>query len=53
MASTALTTEGMAEAVGSGGRAKLGVIHICDENGEELPVGAEGEVFFENGHQFE
>jgi fatty-acyl-CoA synthase len=38
---------------GSVGRAKLGVIHICDETGEELPIGAEGEIFFENGHQFE
>ena len=38
---------------GSVGRAKMGVIHICDENGQELPVGKEGEVYFENGHQFE
>lgn len=37
---------------GSVGRAKLGVIHICDERGEELPAGAEGEVYFENGHRF-
>lgn len=37
---------------GSVGRAKLGVLHICDENGAELPAGAEGEVYFENGHQF-
>lgn len=50
---TALTTAEWLGHVGSVGRAKLGVIHICDENGEELPLGAEGEVFFENGHQFE
>lgn len=50
---TALTTEEWLGHVGSVGKAKLGVIHICDENGVELPVGAEGEVFFENGHQFE
>ncbi|MFY8114238.1 MAG: AMP-binding protein [Rhabdaerophilum sp.] len=50
---TALTTEEWLGHVGSVGRAKLGVIHICDETGAELPVGAEGEVFFENGHQFE
>ena len=37
---------------GSVGRAKLGVLHICDERGVELPVGTEGEVYFENGHQF-
>ncbi|WP_284179918.1 AMP-binding protein [Rhabdaerophilum sp. SD176] len=50
---TALTTEEWLGHVGSVGRAKLGVIHICDENGVEMPVGTEGEVFFENGHQFE
>jgi len=50
---TALTTGEWQRHIGSVGKAKLGVIHICDENGAELPVGAEGEVFFENGHQFE
>jgi long-chain acyl-CoA synthetase len=50
---TALTAKEWLGHVGSVGRAKLGVIHICDENGAELPIGAEGEVFFENGHQFE
>jgi long-chain acyl-CoA synthetase len=50
---TALTTREWQSHIGSVGRAKLGVIHICDENGAELPIGAEGEVFFENGHQFE
>ncbi|MBU2959106.1 acyl-CoA synthetase [Paracoccus sp. 1_MG-2023] len=37
---------------GSVGRAKLGIIHICDSAGNELPPGAEGEIYFENGHQF-
>lgn len=37
---------------GSVGRARLGALHICDETGAELPVGAEGEVYFENGPQF-
>jgi len=50
---TALMTEERLTHVGSVGRARLGVMHICDENGDELPVGAEGEVFFKNGHQFE
>jgi fatty-acyl-CoA synthase len=50
---TALTTQEWLSHAGSVGRAKLGVIHICDEHGAELPTGAEGEVFFENGHQFE
>ncbi|CAN1548845.1 CaiC Acyl-CoA synthetases (AMP-forming)/AMP-acid ligases II [Rhabdaerophilaceae bacterium] len=50
---TAINTEEWLSHVGSVGRAKLGMIHICDDNGHELPTGAEGEVFFENGHQFE
>ncbi len=50
---TAITTEDWLTHEGSVGRAKLGAIHICDEAGVELPVGSEGEVFFENGHQFE
>lgn len=50
---TALTTGEWQSHIGSVGKAKLGTIHICDENGAELPIGAEGEVFFENGHQFE
>ena len=50
---TAITTHEWLSHVGSVGRAKLGVIHICDEDGTEMPMGAEGEVFFENGHQFE
>jgi long-chain acyl-CoA synthetase len=49
---TALTTPEWQSHIGSVGKAKLGIIHICDENGAELPVSAEGEVFFENGHQF-
>lgn len=37
---------------GSVGRAKLGVAHICDETGRELPIGTEGEVYYANGQQF-
>ncbi len=50
---TAINTEEWLRHVGSVGQAKLGIIHICDETGAELPAGLEGEVFFENGHQFE
>lgn len=49
---TAITTPEWLDHPGSVGRAKLGVIHICDENGRELPQGSEGEVYFENGHRF-
>ena len=38
---------------GSVGRAKLGRLHICDDEGEELPLGSEGEVYFANGVPFE
>lgn len=42
----------MASPSGIGGKAKLRIIHICDEAGRELPTGEEGEIYFENGHQF-
>jgi long-chain acyl-CoA synthetase len=32
---------------GSVGRAKVGVIHICDEDGAELPPGEAGTIYFE------
>ncbi|MBM7278863.1 AMP-binding protein [Gordonia rubripertincta] len=32
---------------GSVGKPLLGVVHICDEDGKELPVGEVGQVFFE------
>ncbi len=38
---------------GSVGRALLGVIHICGDDGEELPRRSEGQVFFENPNAFE
>jgi fatty-acyl-CoA synthase len=37
---------------GSVGRALLGTIRICDENGDEVPRGTEGQVFFEGGSAF-
>jgi long-chain acyl-CoA synthetase len=38
---------------GSVGRASQGVLHICDEEGHELPAGATGLVYFSNGPEFE
>jgi fatty-acyl-CoA synthase len=32
---------------GSVGRAALGVLHICDEEGRELPIGEAGLIYFE------
>jgi acyl-CoA synthetase (AMP-forming)/AMP-acid ligase II len=37
---------------GSVGRAILGEVRICDDRGNELPCGQEGEVYFSDGHDF-
>jgi long-chain acyl-CoA synthetase len=37
---------------GSVGRPLNAVIHICDEDGEEVPTGAEGVIYFESESQF-
>lgn len=49
---TAIDTAEWLAHPGSVGRAKLGVLHICGDDGNELAPGCEGEIFFENGHQF-
>jgi len=38
---------------GTVGQALVGTIHICDESGEELPVGEEGTIYFADGAEFE
>ena len=45
--STFITSEDWLTHPGSVGRAALGVLHICDETGRELPVGETGLVYFE------
>jgi len=47
-----LDTQEWLEHKGSVGRAMQGTLHICNESGAELPIGAEGEVYFANGPQF-
>jgi long-chain acyl-CoA synthetase len=37
---------------GSVGRATVGVLHICDDNGDEVPPRTDGQVFFEAGRPF-
>jgi len=37
---------------GSVGRAQQGRLHICDEQGDELPPGATGLVYFSDGPEF-
>ncbi|MGN9780466.1 AMP-binding protein [Nonomuraea sp. ZG12] len=38
---------------GAVGRSLLGTVHVCDENGAELPAGEHGTVYFDNGITFE
>ena len=38
---------------GSVGRALLGIVRICDEEGNEVPARTEGSVYFEGGGQFQ
>ncbi len=45
--STFITSADWLTKPGSVGRALSGVVHICDEAGDEVPRGTEGQVFFE------
>ncbi|MEQ1547847.1 MAG: acyl-CoA synthetase [Chakrabartia sp.] len=38
---------------GSVGKAVLGILHICDDDGNDVPAGDEGLVFFEGNTNFE
>jgi acyl-CoA synthetase (AMP-forming)/AMP-acid ligase II len=38
---------------GSVGRSSNGKIHICDEDGKELPVGSTGIIYFDSGARFQ
>lgn len=49
----AINSEEWMEHKGSVGRAILGVIHICDDNGEEVEVGEAGTIYFADGPVFE
>ena len=45
---TAIGSQDWIEHPGSVGKPLMGVIHICDDEGNELPVGEAGTVYFEN-----
>ena len=45
--STFITSQEWLGKPGSVGKALSGILHICDEDGDELPRGTEGQVFFE------
>ena len=49
---TLIGPEEWLERKGSVGRAVIGTIRICDDDGEELPTGHEGAVYFEGGPTF-
>ncbi|MFN4135674.1 MAG: acyl-CoA synthetase [Novosphingobium sp.] len=49
---TFISSEEWLQRPGSVGRALLGTIRICDENGDEVPPRTEGQVFFEGGSPF-
>lgn len=49
--STSISSAEWLERPGSVGRARAGIIHICDEDGEEVPAGTVGQVYFEQRQQ--
>ena len=44
---TFITSQEWLERPGSVGRALTGIVRVCDENGDEVPRGTEGQIFFE------
>lgn len=50
---TAIDTQEWLMRPGSVGRAILGKVHIVDDDGNALPAGAIGQVFFSDGPEFE
>ena len=51
--STLITAEDWLTHPGSVGKSMLGSVHILDEEGNELPAGQAGEIYFGGGHDFE
>jgi len=51
--STLITADDWLAHPGSVGKPMLGVVHILDEDGNELPAGQAGEIYFEGGNTFE
>lgn len=45
-----ISSEEWLEHPGSVGKAYLGIMHICDEDGKELPPGETGLIYFERDH---
>jgi long-chain acyl-CoA synthetase len=51
--STLILAEDWLAHPGSVGKPMLGAVHILDENGNQLPPGEAGEIYFEGGYSFE
>jgi fatty-acyl-CoA synthase len=51
--STLISAEDWLTHPGSVGKPLTGVVHIVGEDGEELPPGQAGEIYFEGGYDFE
>jgi long-chain acyl-CoA synthetase len=51
--STFINSEEWLRKPGSVGKSAVGPIHICDDNGNELPTGSAGTVFFDSGARFQ
>lgn len=51
--STLISAEEWLAHPGSVGKPMVGNLHILDENGNELPPGEPGEIYFEGGNSFE
>ncbi len=50
--STYITPDEWLRKKGSVGRAQWGELHICDDEGNELPIGEQGTVYFSGGFDF-
>lgn len=51
--STFITSEEWLERPGSVGKSRVGMIHICDPEGKDLPAGEVGGVYFSGGGTYE
>ncbi len=49
---THATPEDAMKYPGTVGKALMGIIHVCDEDGKELPIGKIGKIYFESDHEF-
>ena len=50
---TFITSEEWLEKPGSVGKARAGEVHVCDEDGNDLPAGETGAIYFSGGGSYE